>query len=151
MQGIQRQQSQALTAAGGRKGVLMALPGIQQQSNDAQLGLNVKNAQARMDNERQLYGINSEVAGYRDKEFNINQMQPYNEKYNYYQSLLGAGNQNLMGGVDKILGGAGSFLGAGSGGGGGKKKYSGGAVSGTPNYYNGYSGDSDYSGFETGF
>lgn len=147
MQGIQRQQNSALNAAGGRRGVLMALPGIQQQSNDQTLNLNVKNAQARMNNKQQLYGINSQVAGYRDKAFNINKLQPYQEDKNYYQSMLGAGNQNMIGGIDKIAAGAGSFLG---GGGGSKKKYSAGAT-GDPSYYNGYSAGSDYSGFETDY
>lgn len=109
MQGIQRQQSAALNAAGGRRGALMSLPGIQQQANDQTMNLNVKNAQAKMNNRQQLYGINSQVGGYRDKAFNLNKLEPYKEDKNYYMNLLAAGDQNLLGGVDKILGGAASM------------------------------------------
>lgn len=109
MQGIERRQSQALSAAGSRHGALMSLPGIQQQSNDQTLNLNVQNAQAKMNNRQQLYGINSQVGGYRDKAFDINKMQPYKEDKNYYMNLLAAGDQNLLGGADKILGGAASM------------------------------------------
>lgn len=109
MQGIERRQSQALNAAGGRRGALMSLPGIQQQSNDQTLNLNVQNAQAKMNNRQQLYGINSQVGGYRDKAFDINKMQPYKEDKNYYMNMLAAGDQNLLGGADKILGGAASM------------------------------------------
>lgn len=109
MQGIQRQQSAALNAAGGRRGALMSLPGIQQQANDQTMNLNVKNAQAKMNNRQQLYGINSQVGGYRDKAFSLNKLEPYKEDKNYYMNLLAAGDQNLLGGVDKILGGAASM------------------------------------------
>lgn len=143
MQGIQRQQSAALNAAGGRRGALMSLPGIQQQSNDQTLNLNVKNAQARMNNQQQLYGINSQVAGYRDKAFNLNKLEPYKEDKNYYMNLLAAGDQNLLGGVDKILGGAGSMI--GGGGAGGKKKMTTSSEANSPSYYNGYDANSDYS------
>lgn len=148
MQNIQRQQSRALTAAGGRRGALMSLPGIQQQANDQLLNLDVKNAQAKMNNRQQLYGINSQVAGYRDKAFNLNKLQPYQEDKNYYQSLLGAGNQNLVGGIDKAASGAGLLIGGAGNLFGGKKKKT--ESDGSPTYYNGNNAGSDYSGFETG-
>ena len=107
MQNIQRQQNRALTAAGSRRGALMALPAIQQQANDSLLGLDVKDAQARMANQQQLYGINNQVAGLRDKAFEINKMQPYQQKFDYYNQLLGAGNSNLLAGADKLLTGGG--------------------------------------------
>lgn len=110
MQSIQRQQNRGLAAATSRRGALMALPGIQQQANDALLNLNVKNAQARMANRQQLYGINNQVAGYRDKAFQINKMQPYQQDYNYNMDLLGMGNQNFYSGIDKLLGGGGQLL-----------------------------------------
>lgn len=145
MQNIQRQQSRALTAAGSRRGALMALPGLQQQANDQQLNLDVKDAQARMANQQQLYGINSQVAGYRDKAFNINKMQPYQDNLNYYRSLLGAGNQNLIGGIDKAASGAGLLLGGAFGG---KKKTNISSPVSQPIYSGGYGPDSDYGTIE---
>lgn len=149
MQNIQRQQNRALVAAGGRRSALMALPGIQQQANEQLLNLDVKDAQARRANERDLYSINSQVAGYRDKEFNINKMQPYQDNLQYYRSLLGAGNQNLIGGIDKMASGGAMLLGAGGGSGGRKYKATG--SSGSPIYYGGYGANSDYGTIENPF
>lgn len=146
MQNIQRQQDRALTAAGSRRGALMALPGLQQQANDQLLNLDINDAQARRANKQQLYGINSQVAGYRDKAFNINKMQPYQDNLSYYRSLLGAGNQNLVAGIDKAASGAGLLLG---GLGGGKKK--GGSTTNAvsqPIYSGGYGANSDYGNIE---
>lgn len=150
MQNIQRQQNRALTAAGSRRGALMALPGLQQQANDQLLNLDVKDAQARMANQQQLYGINSQVGQYRDKAFNINKMQPYQEDKNYYMNLLASGNQNLLGGADKLLGGGANLLFGGAGGGSSRKMKTPNSVS-EPTYYNGYNSGSDYSDFQTQF
>ena len=145
MKNIQRSQANALSGAIDRRSALMALPKLQQQANDAYGRLDAADANARMGNQRQLYGINSQVAGYRDKAFDINQMQPYQEKKNYYNSLLGAGNQNLMSGIDKAASGVGLLVGGGGFGGGKKKSANAG---GTPTYYNGYSAGSDYGTIE---
>lgn len=153
-QNIQRQQNRAISMAADRRSGLMALPGIQQSSNDALLNLDVKDAQARMANQQKLYGILGQTAQYRDKAFDINKMQPYERDYNYYQSLLGAGNQNLLAGADKFIGGAGMLLsgagGSGGGSGSSSRKMKVGKTS-EPTYYNDYGSGSNYSGFETGF
>lgn len=145
MQNIQRQQNRALMAASDRRGGLMALPGLQQQANDTQLNLDVKNAEQRLKNQQQLYGINSQVAGYRDKAFNINKLQPYQEDKNYYMNLLAAGNQNLLGGADKLLGGGGLLL---SGMGKKSRSMTTSNNASRPSYYNGYNSNSDYSDFD---
>lgn len=151
MQNIQQQQNRALSAASSRRGALMALPGLQQQANDQLLNLDVKDAQARMANQQQLYGINSQVAGYRDKAFNINKMQPYQDNLSYYRSLLGAGNQNLVSGIDKAASGAGLLIGGSFGGG---KKQRGATTSNEvsqPIYSGGYGPNSDYGTIENPF
>lgn len=147
MQNIQRQQNRALTAAGSRRGALMALPGIQQQANDQLMNLDIKDAQARMANQQQLYGINSQVGALRDKAFDINKMQPYQDNLSYYRSLLGAGNQNLVGGIDKAASGAGLLIGGASNLFGGKKKARTNDVS-SPIYSGGYDANSDYGTIE---
>lgn len=106
MQNIARQQNAALQRATDRRGGLLAVAGTQQAGNDATLNLDVANANARLKNQNTLYGVNSQVAGYRDKAFQINQMQPYQQTYDYAMGLKGAGNQNLIGGIDKIASGA---------------------------------------------
>lgn len=148
MQNIQRQQTNSVAAAQDRRSALMALPKIQQAATDAALNLDVADANARLQNQKTLYGVSGQTAQYKDKAFQINQMQPYQEKYQYAQSLLGAGNQNLIGGIDKLLGGGASLL-FGGGGGSARKMTSG--ATGSPTYYNGYNSGSNYSDFETGY
>lgn len=145
MKNIQRSQTNALSGAIDRRSALMALPRLQQQANDAYGKLDAADANARMSNQRQLYGINSQVAGYRDKEFNINKMQPYQDNLSYYRSLLGAGNQNLVAGIDKAASGAGLLLG---GIGGGKKKSPASNGVSQPIYSGGYNANSDYGTIE---
>lgn len=150
-QNIQRQQSRAISAASSRRSGLMALPGIQQQANDSLLNLDVKDAQARMANRDKLYGIMGQTAQYRDKAFEKNKMQPYERDYNYYQSLLGAGNSNLLAGADKLLGGVGQIIDSGGQSGSSAKKKTTAGGSSDPTYYNGYDSGSDYSTFQNGF
>jgi hypothetical protein len=150
MQKIQRNQANAVAAATDRRSALMALPRIQQQANDASLNLDAMDAQARMNNLKTLYSVSGQTAGYKDKAFQINKLQPYNQNLNYYNSLLGAGNQNMLGGADKLLGGAASIL-FGNGGGGQGRRMSTAKNSSSPTYYNGYGSDSVYGDFETGY
>lgn len=124
MRNFQRNQTSALSASLDRRSALMALPKIQQQSNDAMSNLDAQDAIMRQQNQRALYGINSQVAQYRDKAFDINKMQPYQRDYGYAMGLLGAGNQNLLSGADRLLAGGGQFIDSLSGGGSssGKRK-----------------------------
>jgi hypothetical protein len=121
MQNIARQQNSALQRASDRRGGLLAVAGAQRMGNDATLNLDVANANARLKNQNTLYGINNQVAGYKDRAFQINQMQPYQQDRQYALGLLGAGNQNLTGGLDKIASGA--LMGFGGNGGGGWTGY----------------------------
>lgn len=122
MKNFRQTEADVLASARDRRSALMALPRVQQQTNANIGNLDAQDAAMRQQNQRTLYGINSQVAGYRDKAFDINQMQPYQRDYSYAMGLLGAGNQNLLSGADKIIAGGGQLL---SGGGGGKKKRSG--------------------------
>jgi len=119
MKNIQRSQTNALSGAMDRRSALMALPRLQQQANDAYGNLDAQDAQARRQNQQTLYSVGNTTAQYRDKQWNNNELQPWQRKYSYAQNLLGAGNQNFMSGIDKLVGGAGMF--ASAGGFGGKK------------------------------
>lgn len=116
MKNIQRSQAGVLAGATDRRSALMALPRIQQQSNDALGNLDARDAAMRQQNQQTLYGVGNTTAQYRDKEWNTNQMQPWQRKYSYAQGLLGAGNQNFTAGLDKLVGGAGMLLAGSSGG-----------------------------------
>jgi hypothetical protein len=149
-QNILRQQNSAIRQAQDRRSGIGLIDKIQRATNDATLGLDVESAKMKQQNQRQLLGVNSEVAGYRDKAFDWNKKQKYLMDRQYYQSLLGAGNQNIMSGLDRGLAGAATIgstlLGGGKNGGGG-----GSGGSGNPQYYNGYSGSSQYGDFETNY
>jgi hypothetical protein len=124
MKNIQRTQSGILAGATDRRSALMALPRIQQQSNDALGNLDARDASMRQQNQQTLYGIGNTTAQYRDKAWNTNQMQPWQRKYNYANQLLAAGNQNFTAGLDKLVGGTGMMLASPSSGSntGGKSK-----------------------------
>lgn len=128
MRDIQRQQLTALRFANSRRGGLMALPALSQQTNDATLNLNAADADARIGNQRYAQQVNNQVAGWKSNLFDKNVRQKYDRDYNYNMSLLGMGNQNLFGGVDKGIAGL-SELGAGLFGGGRRRRGGGQQVS----------------------
>lgn len=110
MKNIQESQRNALSGAIDRRSALMALPGIQRAANSAYGNLDAQSAQIRRQNQQTLYNVGNTTAQYRDKAWNTNQLQPWQRKYNYGMQLLGAGNQNLTGGLEKFLGGAGQTI-----------------------------------------
>jgi len=125
---LQRQQMMALRGALDRRGGLATLAGNQQAFNDSLTNLDVENAKARIKNQNTLYGINNNVAGWKDKIWNNNVKAPWERKYQYAQSLIGSGNQNATTGLDQ-LGAAGLQYAAGGGFGrrrGGGTNYTGG-------------------------
>jgi hypothetical protein len=114
MQDIQRQQMTALKNANDRRGGLMSASSIQSGTNNAMLGLNVADAQQKIANQHNLMNVNNQVAGYKDKQWDWNKRNKYQETRDYAMSLMGAGNQNFTGGLDKVGAGIG-MLGAGGG------------------------------------
>jgi len=58
--------------------------------------------QQRMQNIQTAQSMRQTMAQYRDKAFEINEMQPYEQKYAEAQSLIGAGMQNFMGGLQTV-------------------------------------------------
>lgn len=110
MRNIQRQQLMALRGAQDRRSGLAVLGGLQQNANDALLKLDSANAAQRLNNQKTLYGINSQLAATKRDLFDKNVRQKYIQDYNYAQGLIGAGNQNLLGGIDKIVSGAGQAI-----------------------------------------
>jgi hypothetical protein len=99
MKSIQRQQLMALRGAHDRRGGLGILPIIQQTAGDASLNLDAADAQMKLANQRYAMGINERVGGFKNK--------IWERKYNYGMGLLGMGNQNLYGGLDKLGAGLG--------------------------------------------
>jgi hypothetical protein len=105
MQNIQRQQMAALNRTQDLRGGLSTIAGVQQNTNDATLNLDAKDAAARMKNIMNLQGVNNQVGGWQDKIWDNNVKQKYIQNYNYAMGLIGAGNQNQIGGIDRGLAG----------------------------------------------
>lgn len=118
MRDIQRQQLTALRYAGNRRGALMALPAITQGTNDANLNLNAADAQQKIANQKTAMDVNNNVANWKTRLFDVNKRRKYDRDYEYAMSLLGMGNQNLVGGIDRIGAAGSSLIGMGGGNGG---------------------------------
>ena len=104
MKNLQRNQLIALRSGQDRRGGLSLISGSQQGMDDATLKLDVADANARMQNEKTLYGVNNLVGNWRNRQWQNNVGDKWNRKYQYAQSLLGAGNQNATTGVNQLVG-----------------------------------------------
>lgn len=86
----------ALQTRGGNVGDINALVG---QSNDATLGLDTANAQARLQNEGTLMNVNQSLAGYKDKAYQVNKLQRYLMRIGMASSMMNSGNQGVSQGI----------------------------------------------------
>lgn len=109
LKNIQRNQLMTLRAGLDRGGVLGSLAKITQLTNDATANLDAKDAQARQQNQKTLYGINNTYGNWQNKVWDNNVKQKYLRDYNYGMSLMGSGNQNFVNGIDKVASGAAQF------------------------------------------
>ena len=96
---VMRSQQAALGAMGDRKAGLAGLGGVQQNAIDAYRNMLSMDAQQRQTNEQALQGVRSNVADYKDKQFQVNQLDPYNQTMQAAEAMKGAGIQNMIGGV----------------------------------------------------
>ena len=99
MQNIQRSGQQALSGTADRKGGLGMVSAIQQNQQDSYSNLLSADVQQRMQNIQNAQNMRSVMADYKDKAFQMNEMQPYQQDYAEAQGLIGAGMQNFMGGL----------------------------------------------------
>jgi len=111
---INRNSVAALRGATDRRGGLGMVSTIQQGANDAKLGLDVADANARQQNQQQLMQQNNVMGQYQNNVWDWNKRQKYIQTAASARSLMGAGNANLNVGLDRALGG---LLQSGIGGG----------------------------------
>jgi hypothetical protein len=71
----------------------------QQQAQDAATNLLSMDAQAKISAEEKLQGVRGQMADYKDKEWETNEMNPYLASMQSAEGMTGAGLQNIMGGV----------------------------------------------------
>jgi hypothetical protein len=99
-QSIGRSGQAALAQLDSRQGGLAGLGNIVQAQSDAALNLAGADAQAKLAGTQQMMSAKNVLAQYRDKKFDVNQLQPYYEDSDAAAALKGAGMQNVMGAVD---------------------------------------------------
>lgn len=104
LQNMERTSNFALKNMSTRNAGLTGISSLVQNQNDANLNLLGMDAQARMNNKRYLGQVQSEMAGYKDQQFQLNQLDPYQDKAAAAQGLKGAGLQNVMNSIDSGLG-----------------------------------------------
>lgn len=129
LQNINRNATNALSAAQDRQGGLSSIGAIQQGANDATLNLTAQDAQQRVANIRNLMSQNQVMAQYRDKAWGWNNQAKYQENAAAIRALRGAGNANINSGINGILG-AGVTAATGSGA--------------SPSYGGGYGGGTNF-------
>lgn len=110
MQNIERQRNAALNTLDTRRSVLAGVGKVQQGATDATLALDVADAKQKIANEQALMKANAQTANYKDKEWDWNKRQKFEQDFNYGMSLLGSGNQNMLNSFDKLGAGAGYLL-----------------------------------------
>lgn len=104
VENVQRQVGFGLTALGERKAGIAGLATLTQQGTDAYKDLLSADAAARQANLRQLMNAREQMAGYKEKEFELNKLLPYQEQVQAAQAMTGAGMQNIMGGLTSAQG-----------------------------------------------
>ena len=103
IQDIQRNQAAVLKSSGDRMGGISGLGGIADASNQAMGNIFMQDVMARQQAKNRLSQARTEMAGYRDKAYKLNELDPYLSKVQQGQANLGAGLQNLMGAADSSV------------------------------------------------
>jgi len=102
IQNTQRQQNFGLNALGDRKAGLAGLATLTQQGNDANKSLLSMDAAARQQNQQGLMDARTQMAGFKDKQFELNKLLPFQANAQAAQGLKGAGLQNISGALGSV-------------------------------------------------
>lgn len=101
-QQIDRQTGAALSASGDRMGGLAGLGGVSDAANQGMMNILSADAAARQAARTATSAARTAMANAKDKAFNINKLQPYQQDLAAAQSNIGAGMQNLFGAGDSV-------------------------------------------------
>lgn len=96
-QNIQRSTSTGLNQLSDRKAGLAGIPSVVQSEQDSMNNLMAQDAQQRMQNMQNLQQQRGIMSEYRDKIYQLNQLDPYFAQAQAAQSMKGAGFQNIYG------------------------------------------------------
>lgn len=92
---LQRSQAYSLNELGSRKAGISGVAALNENQNKGYANMLAQDSAARMQNQSRVYGMNQNVADYKDEAFQINKLNPYYEMRTKAQGLMGAGTQNI--------------------------------------------------------
>jgi hypothetical protein len=101
-EGTDRATAAALYGAGTRRSGLSGLGGVMMAGSDAAKNLAEIDQIARERKQANAMATRETMAGYKDKAFGVNQMEPYQLKVDESQALIGAGMQNVGGALNTL-------------------------------------------------
>ncbi len=104
MQNVDRAGQLAISGLSDRRAGVGALANVQSQTNIASQRLLGMDAAQRLRNQQIAMQARSRVADARDRAFQLNELQPFQDQRAEGQALVGAGIQNIFGGLDSAAG-----------------------------------------------
>lgn len=102
IENIGRATATGLRGLKTRKAGLAGVEGLAQTETDAYKQLLGMDVAAKRQNIQNLMSQRETMAGFKERQFDINKMQPYLQKYGEAQAMIGAGAQNIMAGAKSI-------------------------------------------------
>jgi hypothetical protein len=108
---IARQQAKTLKGAGDRRMGLGLLASIDDNANRAQADLDARNAQARLNNEHTLMGVNNQVATWKTNK-TLRDQAKWDNNMDYARAVEGSGKQNQVNTIMSGINAAGLIAGA---------------------------------------
>lgn len=100
LQGLVDTRAAAFQGLSDRKAGIGAVAGVQQREIAGQQQLAAMDNEQRMRNIAALQDMRMRMANFEDKEFEINQMQPYQDRAAAASAMQGAGLQNVFGAAE---------------------------------------------------
>lgn len=96
---LQRVANFQMSEMGSRKAGLVGAAELGQTQADALTKLAVESENMRRENQRYLGSVQSEMAGEKQKEFELNKLAPYQSQVAAAEAMKGAGIQNVWSGL----------------------------------------------------
>ncbi len=107
---VQQNASQALETAQRRGSGMQNVAGIVAANNQAAQDIGAEAARQQRGDLQDYQNMLQLMAGYKDKEFQMNKFAPYSDKYNEAREMKGAGQQNTFQALDALSAIAGRMM-----------------------------------------
>lgn len=106
---LQRNQMAALSSGADRRTGLSLITALNDNANNATADLDAADAQARLQNKRQLQTVNNNYGQWQNKVWQNNVKEPFERDREYAMSLKGQGGSNIVSGADSLVSGGLSY------------------------------------------